>query len=90
MEEIAKSQLAADVCTGLQTEEDFKAICYKHEKKIKRMAWATKDAADYLSADGMFVEMEKLTFKVPNDAMYIELKDGKVYTPSVLIGREEA
>jgi|SRR5882762_1465505 len=90
LEEIAKSQLAADVYTGLQTEEDFKKICYTHKKKIKRMAWATNDAADYLSSDGMFVEVEKPTFKVRNDAMYVELKDGTVYTPSALIGREEA
>src|ERR1035438_7520299 len=44
LEEISKSQLAADVFTGYITEVEFQKVFLKHEKKIKIMAWATKDA----------------------------------------------
>ncbi len=62
----------------------------KHEKKIKRMAWATNDAEDYLSSDGTFVEVQKPKFTARNDAMYVNVKDDKVYSPSDAIGREDA
>ncbi len=54
------------------------------------MAWATKDAEDYLSSDGTYVGVQKPTFTARNDAMYVNLNDGKVYTPSDVIGREKA
>jgi hypothetical protein len=54
------------------------------------MAWATEDAAKYLSADGIFVAVEKPTFKARNDAMYVELKDGAIHAPSEQIGGDEA
>jgi AbiV family abortive infection protein len=44
LEELAKSQLAADVATGFIEEEVFQKAFRKHEKKIERMAWATRDA----------------------------------------------
>src|ERR1019366_517071 len=90
LEEISKSQLAADVFTGYITEVEFQKVFLKHEKKIKRMAWATNDAEDYLSSDGTFVEVQKPKFTVRNDAMYVNLKDDKVYSPSDAIGRKDA
>lgn len=41
LEEISKSQLAADVFTGLIAEADFKKAYRDHREKIDRMAWAT-------------------------------------------------
>jgi len=90
LEEISKSQLAADVFTGYITEDEFQGVFLKHEKKIKRMAWATNDAEDYLSSDGTIVEVQKPKFTVRNDALYVNLKDDKVYSPSDVIGREQA
>jgi AbiV family abortive infection protein len=90
LEELSKSQLAADVATEYISEEDFQKVFLKHEKKIERMAWATKDAEDYLSSDGTYVVVQKPTFTTRNDAMYVNLKDGKVYSPADVIGREEA
>jgi AbiV family abortive infection protein len=54
------------------------------------MAWATNDAEDYLSSDGTFVEVQKPKFTARNDAMYVNLKDDKVYSPSDAIGRKDA
>ncbi len=70
-------KLAADVATEYISEEDFQKVFLKHEMKIKRMAWATKDAEDYLSSDGAYVEVQKPTFTARNDAMYVNLKDGR-------------
>lgn len=90
LEELAKSQLAADVATGFIEEEEFQKVFRKHEKKIERMAWATRDAERYLSADGYFVDVDKPTFTARNDAMYVNLKDGAVFVPKAMITREDA
>jgi len=42
LEEIAKSQLAADVFTGFASEKEFQDHYWSHKKKIGRMAWATQ------------------------------------------------
>ena len=90
LEELAKSQLAADVATGFIEEEEFQKVFRRHEKKIERMAWATEDAERYLSADGYFVDLEKPKFTARNDALYVNLKDGAVVVPKEMITREDA
>jgi AbiV family abortive infection protein len=63
LEEISKSQLAADVFTGLISRETFQKAYRDHREKIARMAWATEDAKHYLSApDGEYLEVEAPTF----------------------------
>jgi AbiV family abortive infection protein len=47
LEEISKSQLAADVFTGLIPEQEFQTQYRDHKAKIGRMAWATRDAERY-------------------------------------------
>ena len=44
LEEIAKSQLAADVLTGYIEEKVFWEYFKNHKKKIGRMVWASLDA----------------------------------------------
>ena len=39
LEEISKSQLAADVFTGLIKEDEFKKSFTNHKEKIKRVKW---------------------------------------------------
>jgi AbiV family abortive infection protein len=92
LEEIAKSQLAADVFTGLIEEEEFLKYYLKHEKKIGRMAWATEDAKRYLDLldGGEDLEIEKPTFGRRNDGMYVSLTNGKVVSPSDVISRDDA
>lgn len=91
LEEISKSQLAADVHTELITKEAFQKIYRDHREKIARMAWATEDAKRYLSApDGEYLEVEAPTFPSRNDSMYVNLKDDQVISPSDVIGRDDA
>lgn len=44
LEEISKSQFAADVCTGLCTAEEFKEFYQNHTKKLERVQWVHEDA----------------------------------------------
>ncbi len=90
LEEISKSQLAADVYTELIPEQDFQDAYRDHRAKIKRMAWATADAKRYFSVDGELIEVEEPTFASRNDAMYVNLRDGKIVAPSNVIGLEAA
>jgi AbiV family abortive infection protein len=92
LEEIAKSQLAADVFTGLIQEKEFWQYYWKHEKKIDRMAWATEDANRYLDLleDGRELEIEEPTFGTRNAGMYVSMTNGKVVSPSDVISRDDA
>src|SRR6266852_8926980 len=51
LEEISKSQLAADVVTEFISEDEFLDHYRCHPKKIGRMAWATEEAQRYLDMD---------------------------------------
>jgi AbiV family abortive infection protein len=91
LEEIAKSQLAADVYTGFITEEEFQECYRDHKKKISRMAWATEDARRYLDApEGDYVDVEEPTFVNRMDAMYVSLNNKKVASPSDVIDASAA
>ena len=47
LEEVSKSQLAADVFTGISKEEDFLKFYRDHQDKIKRVRWAHHDANSF-------------------------------------------
>jgi AbiV family abortive infection protein len=51
LEEIAKSQLAADVVTGYIEEKVFWEYFKSHNKKIGRVVWASLDAEEYLDLE---------------------------------------
>ena len=44
LEEISKSQFAADVYTGLHTENEFKAFYRDHVRKLEGVQWVHEDA----------------------------------------------
>jgi AbiV family abortive infection protein len=92
LEEISKSQLAADVSTGLIEEKEFWQYYWKHEKKIGRMAWATEDANRYLDLleDGRELKIEEPIFGNRNAGMYVSMSNGKVTSPSDSISRDDA
>jgi AbiV family abortive infection protein len=91
LEEIAKSQLAADVFTGFIEEKELWDCFRDHRKKIGRMAWATEDAKRYLDLlDGEDIEIEKPTFAGRSDGMYVNLNNGKVSGPLDVISRDDA
>jgi len=46
LEEISKSQFAADVFTQLRSEDEFTAFYRAHEDKIANIAWAHHDASN--------------------------------------------
>lgn len=91
LEGISKSQLAADVFTEFITEQEFYEYYRDHKKKIGRMAWATEDAERYLDApEGEYVAVEQPRIASRMDALYVGINQGKVTTPSDIIGRDEA
>lgn len=51
LEEIAKSQVAADVVTGHIKEKVFWEYFKSHDKKMGRMVWASLDAELYLDLE---------------------------------------
>jgi|SRR5208283_3704843 AbiV family abortive infection protein len=91
LEEIAKSQLAADVFTGFASEKEFQDHYLSHKKKIGRMAWATDAAQGYLDrwGDG------DLELKLPNatsrtDALYVSLKGKTIQRPEDVVTENDA
>ncbi len=91
LEEISKSQLAADVSTGLITKEEFQEHYRDHRKKIGRMVWATENARKYLDApEGDYVHVEKPTFANRMDAMYVSIEGQQVTSPSDVIDSDAA
>ena len=91
LEEISKSQLAADVFTGLIAEEDFKKAYRDHREKIDRMVWATEDAKEYLAMpEEDYLDVQEVSFANRQSAMYVGFDGGKAISPSDVIGREQA
>jgi AbiV family abortive infection protein len=55
------------------------------------MAWATEDAKHYLAIpEEDYIEVQEVTFASRQSAMFVGCKNGKVVSPSKVIGREEA
>jgi len=91
LEEIAKSQLSADVFTGLVSEKKFQEHYRSHEKKIDRMAWATLDAQDYLDRWGdADLELEHPNATSRTDALYVSPKEKKIQRPEDVITANDA
>ena len=82
LEEIAKSQLAADVFTGFIEERAFWAYFKSHDKKIGRMQWASLDAEEYLDVEQeTYLDIEHPTTAERMDALYVHFDQGRVVFP---------
>jgi AbiV family abortive infection protein len=91
LEEISKSQLAADVYTGISDEEEFRDVFTKHHKKIRRMAWASNDAWRYLDSETeTYLEIQEPTVKRRMSAIYVECDRPTVESPDEVITAEMA
>lgn len=91
LEEISKSQLAADVSTGFISEEEFLAHYLNHKKKLGRMAWATNEAQHYLDAwDDSYMELKLPTISARMNALYVSLKDKQVQSPEDIVTEDDA
>jgi AbiV family abortive infection protein len=101
LEEISKSQFAADVFTGLRSEEEFEKFYRNHKQKIKRVIWAHVDANSYphnLKWIGPDVDdLEEINPQEPNfnkrlNALYVEVdsKNKKIIKPEEQITEKDA
>jgi AbiV family abortive infection protein len=91
LEEIAKSQLAADVFTGFIGEDEFWKVFRDHKKKIGRMAWASEDAARYLDFEQeTYLDIVRPTAARRMNALYVHFEAGRVKRPKDLITEADA
>lgn len=92
LEEISKSQLAADVFTGYIDEQKFNNLYRSHPKKLERMLWATADAQDYLDkwGDPPDLDLKHPTATSRTDALYVSLIGEEVRRPEDLVTEDDA
>jgi AbiV family abortive infection protein len=91
LEEISKSQLAADVFTGFISEAEFGKYYLKHEKKIERMVWATDEAQHYLDAwEDSYMELKPPTISARMNALYVSLREKNVQSPQDIVSENDA
>jgi AbiV family abortive infection protein len=92
LEEISKSQLAADVYTGFIAEEEFKRVYRDHKEKISRIKWIQVDGNLYplFREDG--IKISDFDFRKKLRAMYVDLdsRAEKVSSPSEAITKADA
>ena len=92
LEEISKSQMAADVFTGIMTEEEFKKNYTKHYKKISRVEWIKIDGNSLPQFAGDGIEIRNFDFSKKLKSMYVDsdfdLK--KLSTPSESVSKSDA
>jgi AbiV family abortive infection protein len=91
LEEIAKSQIAADVVTGFTEEGEFWKVFRDHKKKIGRMAWASNDAAHYLDLEQeTYLDIEHPSTSRRMNALHVHFEEGNVKSPKDLISEDDA
>lgn len=100
LEEISKSQLAADVFTQFSKEEEFLKKYVNHKDKIDRMEWAHIDASTYphnfiwIGPDKEDVEKidpEKPLWLKRQKSLYVDIDDvSNITVPSESITENDA
>ena len=91
LEEIVKSQLAADVFTRFIEEETFWKYFKDHKRKIGRMAWASADAEHYLDIEQeTYLEIEHPTTAQRMNALYVHFEGGQIKSPNDLLTEDDA
>lgn len=101
LEEISKSQFAADVFTGLYKEDDFNKFYRNHRSKIRQMAWAHSDANEYPHNlkwigpdidDVVKMNPQKPDFQKRQDALYvgIDFEKHKLIRPIEQVSEADA
>lgn len=91
LEEVSKSQLAADVWTDFIKEDDFWKHYTDHRRKIGRVRWASLDAEGYRDLE----DEEYIVIKIPSvkkrmKALYVDIKPSGISSPEDIISREES
>lgn len=98
LEEISKSQFAADIFTGLRKEDDFRKFYKNHLLKIRRIDWAHSDARStpkWVGPDWddiKYMNPEIPFFEKRNTALFvgIDFKERKIVIPEKEINEKDA
>lgn len=91
LEEIAKSQLAADVYTGLIKEEDFLSAYNKHDKKMESVVWAYLDANEFRDENDEPIKVSKPKIKKRMLSLYVDIdKQNQIISPKNIIMEKDA
>jgi AbiV family abortive infection protein len=91
LEEISKSQLAADVWTGFIKEEDFWSKFAKHSEKITRVGWASHDAGEYLDLESeSYLNIIWPDVESRMKALYVDIEQKAVVSPTEKITEEDS
>jgi AbiV family abortive infection protein len=101
LEEISKSQFAADIATGFRNKDDFKSFYRDHVEKISGVKWAHLDANSPIynmkwigpdKDDLELIESDEPTFTKRNLALYVDVNfnNGDIKIPKENITEEDA
>ena len=99
LEEISKSQFAADVCTGFHTEEEFQGFYTDHKLKNENIGWAHHDANSHphnliwVGPDRDDVETintEKPLFGKRNNSLYVGISNTCLKLPKKEVSEKDA
>lgn len=92
LEEISKSQLAADVFTGYITMEDYKSVSTNHVKKLKRIEWIKLDGNTIPEFLFGSLTIKDFDFKKKLSAMYVDVDFNlkEVSSPADKVQRNDA
>ncbi len=92
LEEISKSQMAADVFTGLIKEDEFKKAYRDHRKKLSRIEWIKIDGNSFpfFSYDNILIN--SFDFGKKLKSMYVDIDFGlnEIFTPNDSITENDA
>ena len=92
LEEIAKSQMAADVFTGLIKEDEFKNAYRDHKKKISRIEWIKIDgnSLPYFSYDNILIRDFDFQKKLKSMYVDVDFKLNEISTPDDSVTENDA
>jgi len=92
LEEISKSQLAADVYTGLISEKEFKESYRDHKKKIKRVEWIKLDGNSYPIFNSDKTRIKDFDYQKKLKSMYIDVDFNSevMLLPNDSVSKEDA
>ena len=92
LEEISKSQLAADVYTGLVSEEKFKKSYRDHKKKISGVEWIKLDGNSYPFFSSDLERIKDFDFQKKLKSMYVDIDfaSEEILSPNDSVSKEDA
>lgn len=92
LEEISKSQLAADVFTGLISEDDFNKSYKDHKTKIKWVKWIKLDGNSYPYFHSDTTRIQDFDFQKKLKSLYVDVNFGedKISTPNDSVNEADA